>query len=210
MSTPHERLTPPELVALTPGTLSRTAEFATLERALGRACDAGLRGLVVREPRLEDGPYAELFGRLTRIARDADGWIAVHDRVHLASALEADGVHLAGSSLAPASARELVGDGVALGFSSHAGDAPSRWEGADWLFHSPIRATASKPDDPPLGFDALARFCASTPLPVYALGGMQPGDLARARDHGARGVAVLSGVLGADEPAEAVRRYLAP
>lgn len=198
---------PPQLLALTPGDLPGPEAFGAVEHAVGAAVDAGLRGLLVREARLEDGHYAALFERLRPILRAADGWIGVHDRVHLVPSLEADGVHLAGHSLAPSTARDLLGDGVAIGFSSHDGDAPARWQGADWLFHSPIRATPNK-DVEPLGFDALGAFCARTPLEVFALGGMRPGDLERATARGARGIAVLSGILGDREPAAAVRRYL--
>lgn len=208
MSTATARRTPPALVALTPGDLPGPAAFGRIERAVGRACDAGLRGVLVREARLEDGHYVALFERLARVVRSAGGWLGVHDRVHLAPSLEADGVHLAAHSLPPHAARELLGESVALGFSSHAGDAPQSWDGADWLFHAPIRATASKPGAQALGFDALRTFCASTSLPVLALGGMLPGDLALAQECGAHGVAVLSGILGANEPDAAVRRYL--
>lgn len=205
------RSAPPALVALTPGDPVAALD-GRLERAVARAFEAGLPGLLVREPELEDRPFHALITRLRELADRCPlrPWFALHDRVHMATGLDVDAVHLGGGSLPPSLAREQLPDRVAIGFSSHMQDSPETWRGADYLFLSPVRATTSKPDVAAIGFEALAERARLSGLPVLALGGLVPGDLARARAHGAVGIAVLSGILLAADPSPAVTQYLAP
>lgn len=203
------RRRPPRLVALTTGDASR-ARGGALERAVAAALEAGLPGLLVREPGLEDREYLALAARLRELAQRLgdDVWFGVHDRVHLATELGAHAVHLGSASLAPAVAREMLRDDVAIGFSSHADDAPERWNGADHLFLSPIRATSSKPGAVALGMDALSARSLASGRPVLALGGIGPEHASAALAAGAHGVVARSGLLGADDPSTATRRYL--
>ncbi|QDU84964.1 Regulatory protein TenI [Planctomycetes bacterium Pla163] len=205
------RPTPPALVALTPGD-AEAALDGRLERAVARALEAGLPGLLVREPLLEDGPFLKLASRLREHAERCAvrPWFAIHDRVHLAAELGVNAVHLGGGSLPPYVAREQLPEAIAIGFSSHVDDAPAAWRGADHLFLSPVRTTASKPGAAAIGFEPLAERARASGLPVLALGGLVPGDLARARAHGAVGIAVLSGILLEPDPGRAALRYLAP
>jgi len=205
---------PPALVALTPGTLERGGREELLAR-LRDAFAAGLPGVLLREPRLADRALLELAGEVLA-ARPAGTWVGIHDRVHLALALGADAVHLGFRSLAPADARAALADGapaLSIGLSTHAADDPVTWSAADYLFHGPLRAVPAKPGQPvalaPVGPAGLARAAASTPRPVLALGGLGPADVAACLAAGARGVVARSALLGAADPAEATRAFLA-
>jgi thiamine-phosphate pyrophosphorylase len=190
-------------VALSPGDLT-TAAAARFPAAAARAVAAGLPGVLLREPGLDDRAWLALF-EAVRAATDGAGgvWLAAHDRVHLARAAGADAVHLGFRSLLPGDARTATG-GLPLGLSTHAGDEPADWEGADYLFHGPVHATP-KAHGPvaPIGFEGLARATRSTVRPILALGGLGPADVAPALAAGAHGVAVLRGVFGASDPAAA-------
>lgn len=209
---------PPPLIALTPGDLERSSLEAFLPR-LREALDAGLPGLLVREPHLSDRDLAVLF-EAALAARAPGTWTALHDRVHLAAALGADAVHLGFRSLAPADVRAGFGERLTIGLSTHAGDDPAAWSAADYLFHGPVHATPAKAPAPyasapagaglpqPIGFDGLRRAVRRADRPLWGLGGLAPRDVAPALLVGAQGVAVLSGILGGRGPGEATRAYL--
>lgn len=202
-----ERRLPPRLVALTPGDLDalQVARFGTVIEA---AIAAGLRGILVREPALSDRVFLELALEIAG-QLPPDGYLAIHDRVHLAPAATARAVHLGFRSLTPSDARKILPHDVAIGLSAHAHDAPEDWRGADYLFFGPVLDTPSKQGLlSPVGFEGLARATAQSPVPVFAIGGLTPEHAAPVRRAGAHGIAVLRGVLGSPDPAASVRAYV--
>lgn len=203
---------PPALVALTPGDLAVSpcaSTAASIERAVGAAFEAGLRGVVLREAGASDRSYLELARSLRRILDSAaGGWLCLHDRPHLARAALADAVHLGGRSLAAKEVRAWLDPSIALGLSTHASDDPATWRGADYLFHGPVRPTTKSSARAPIGFDGLARAVRSTARPIWALGGLEPEHARAIAAAGARGVAVLSGILPRTDLGARVRAYL--
>jgi thiamine-phosphate diphosphorylase len=199
---------PPPLVALTPGDLGGAGVHGLLTRA-ARAVEAGLRGVLLREPRLDDRAFLELACALRDVLGES-GWLGVHDRVHLAPACRADTVHLGFRSLPVDALPEACVAGRARGLSTHADDGPDAWFGADYLFHGPVRSTPSKEGlIEPVGMEGLRAAVECSPAPVWAIGGIEPADARPALQAGASGVAVLRGVLGAADPASAAAAYLA-
>lgn len=200
------RRLPPSLLVLSPGRLARGGAGGAAGEALGRfpalvreALEGGAGGLLLREPALEDGAYLTLALELRALMdREAPGcWLGVHDRVHLAAASGADAVHLAGHSLSPGAAREVVGDRLAIGVSTHDGDGDARWAGADFALHAPVFPPTSKHGGAPtLGPEGLESFCAACPLPVWALGGIGPEVMPALRGTGAVGAAAIGAVWG--------------
>jgi thiamine-phosphate diphosphorylase len=221
---------PPALVAVSPGDLGldgaidprrRAAFLATLEKC----CRAGLRALLVREPALLDRALLELARDVRTIvdgnsrghdrsleqhaSREREGWLGLHDRVHLAAAAQADAVHLGHRSLEPAIARTILDPSIAIGFSAHEGDDLAHWRASDYVFFGPVLDTASKRGlKTPVGFAGLAAAVRASPVPVWAIGGLKPEHAAEVRASEARGVAVLSGIFVASDPAAACAEYL--
>lgn len=167
--------------------------------------------MLLREPKLSDRDFLALGRSVMELAQRFPGsWVGVHDRVHVARELDADGVHLGFRSLPMANAREQLPETCAIGFSGHAADSPEAWEGADYLCFGPVNDTPSKRDLlEPTGFEGLREAANRTETPLFALGGMTAADVAPAIAAGAAGVAVLSGVLGAADVRGAVCEYLA-
>jgi thiamine-phosphate diphosphorylase len=198
---------PPPLLALTPGDVEQ-ARAGELERRVRAAVEGGLRGLVLREPGLGDGAYAALAGRLRGILDEVEGWLAVHDRAHLARGARADGIHLGFRSLAPEQVRPWE-PATALGLSTHAGDEPALWEPADYLFHGPVNETPKDPPLEPVGRAGIETAVAATQRPLWALGGISPRDVPDLLEAGARGVAVLAGILPAGDPRARAAAYVA-
>jgi thiamine-phosphate pyrophosphorylase len=206
---------PPGLLAITPGTLDARGARG-FAGSIERAASAGLSGVLVREPGLSDRDTLALARRLREVldrasSHTAPAWLALHDRLHLAAACGADGVHLGYRSLPVAEARAILPRGLSLGFSAHAHDDPAAWDAADYLFFGPVLDTPSKEGlVEPTGFEGLTQAVERAgQKPVLALGGLQPKHAARVRETGAAGLAVLRGVLGAEDPAGATRDYLA-
>ena len=201
---------PPPLLALSPGTLvpDRAGEFLARVEEARRA---GLDGVLLREPELDDRVVLELAREVRR--RMEGGWLAIHDRVHVALAVRADAVHLGFRSLAARQVREIAGaEHLVVGLSTHRGDDPHEWLAADYVFHGPVRETPSKANVPNapavVGIEGLAEAVRASERPVWGLGGLAPADATLVREAGAAGLAVLSGVFGAARVAAATRAYL--
>lgn len=204
------------MIALSPGDLDDGA-IGSFLHAVGRALEAGLKGLLLRERRLSDRSFGALLEGVVERSSGLGVWLGVHDRAHVyaASAEAPNGpraLHVGFRSLPPALAREVVGPAAAIGLSTHAGDDESSWSRADYLFHGPLRATPSKEGlVEPVGFDGLrdavrrADQCGGRPL--WAIGGILPDDAGAVAAAGASGVAVLRGILSAPDPGAATRAY---
>jgi len=180
--------------------LSCAAELGVeaFERALARALDArqdaGSRGapllLLLREPALPAPAFDRLFGRLRALRETRPLRVLVSSR-HAASYAQAvDGIHLTARDLLAAAARPLAG---LVGASCHDGRelAAAAALGCDFATFGPVLPTASHPGAPGLGWDGLAGQVATTPIPVYALGGLTAADAATAEAAGAHGVALM-------------------
>jgi thiamine-phosphate pyrophosphorylase len=202
---------PPTLLALTPGDVEPGGTDALL-RAVAAAISAGLRGVLLREPRLDERAFLDLARGLRAALDDCApaGWLGVHDRAHAAVLARADGLHVGFRSLRPADARRAA-PGLALGLSAHASDDDAAWRDADYLFFGPVNDTPSKRNLlAHVGLDGLAAGVArAAGTPVWALGGLGPDDVAPCRAAGAQGVAALGGILASADPAAAAARYLA-
>ncbi|MEQ8288788.1 MAG: Nudix family hydrolase [Gammaproteobacteria bacterium] len=120
------------------------------------------------------------------------------------------GVHLKAHRLFEYAGRPLSDDYI-LGASCHNEEELEQAQklDVDYVFISPVKNTATHPGVAPLGWQAFMGLCAKSSKPVYALGGIQPGDLAIARQHGATGIAMIEAVWGSKDPCAVVRSLLA-
>lgn len=183
----------------------------------GRA-DAALTGLApgrvaihLREKDLGGRDLLALARRLVAVCRARGQLLLVNDRVDVALAAGADGVHLPSRGIAPAEARGLLGQAALIGVSCHsAADVRrAREGGASYATFGPIHETPSKlPFGPPVGVEAL-RAAVPLGLPLVALGGMDAARAPEAFAAGAHGLAVIRAWLEAPDPAAAVRALLA-
>jgi thiamine-phosphate pyrophosphorylase len=179
-----------------------------LERAAAEAIEGGATMLQIRGKDATTRRLLDLTGTALAIARPAAVPVIVNDRIDVALACGAHGVHLGDDDMPVDAAREILGGDTLLGFS--AGDVQSARSaevaGADYLGTGDVFGTASKLDaDLPIGLDGLSRVVESVSLPVVAIGGIGPGRAEQAIAAGAAGVAVISAVLGADDMVDAAR-----
>lgn len=135
--------------------------------------------------------------------------LLVNDRIDIARAIGADGVHLGQTDLPPRIAREQLGPDAIIGLSIENFGQMTRVEDVDYLGVGPVFATSTKSDAaPPMGLDGLAAIRAATTLPIGAIGGIGANNAASVRATGVDGICVVSAILGAADPAAATRALL--
>ena len=176
------------------------ARHELLERIRAGA-RAGLHLVHIRRPDLEGGALMLLVRDAVWAVRGTGARVLVNDRIDVALAAGAHGVHLRGSSVPAARVRPIVPSGFMIGRSVHALDEAVHavQEGSlDYLMFGTVFGTASKPGAAPAGIDALAAVCAAVPLPVLAIGGMTLEGLRAVGGTGAAGFAAIG--LFADGP----------
>lgn len=178
-----------------------------LPGAVGAALRGGVDWVQLRE---KTGPALGLYETAEAViprARRAGAGVLINDRVDVALATGADGVHLAGKSLPPAVARGLLADGLLLGASVHglreAREAARA--GVDYVTFGHVYPTSSKPGLPPRGVLELAEIVESVDVPVIAIGGIDASNAREVLETGASGIALISAVIAAKDPASAAR-----
>jgi len=181
-----------------------------LKTVVRLALEGGLPAVQLREKDLPAAQLLPLALELRELTRAFGAKLLVNDRIDVALAAEADGVHLGGHSLPPDRARKILGPGKLIGVSTHDSDEilAAAEAGADFVTFGPVFATPSKAAyGPPLGLDRLAEACRTAPLPVFALGGVTPDRLADLRSAGCTRLACIGAILLAGDPGAAVRRF---
>jgi thiamine-phosphate pyrophosphorylase len=176
------------------------------------ACAGGARVVQLRAKRAEDARALAWGRELRALTRAAGVLLFVNDRVDLALAVEADGVHLGQDDLGPEEARRIA-PRLAIGRSTHDAEQLARalLEPVDYLAYGPLFGTQSKASAyAARGLPALrelASHCEA--LPLIAIGGIDAAGARAARAAGADGVAVISAVAAASDPLAAVRELAA-
>jgi len=179
-----------------------------LLQVVAEALEGGVTAVQLRDKQASPRDLMELGTEMRRIAHRYGAPFLVNDRVDLALALEADGVHVGREDLPPLEARRLMQRPRILGVSAGSvREALAAQEaGADYLGVGPVFATATKPDSgEPIGLAGLAAVAAAVRVPVVAIGGIHGGNAASVIEAGAAGVAVISALVSAADPEAAAR-----
>lgn len=157
--------------------------------------DGGLKLIQLREKSLSREEMFSLARQVVSLAHSHAAKVLINSDVELAQAVGADGVQLTSSQLAKLKERPAV-DWCAA--SCHSIEELRRAEmlGCDFVALSPVLPTQSHPGAPHLGWEAFSAIRAEATLPVYALGGLKPGDMQTAWRHGAHGIALLRQAWG--------------
>jgi thiamine-phosphate pyrophosphorylase len=191
--------------------LDRTAARGReLEDVLDGVIAGGCRMVQLREKSWPSGRLLPLAEKLRERCRHAGVTFIVNDRVDVALAVDADGVHLGQDDLPPRAARPLLRRGMRLGLSTHSAAQArvAQSDGADYVAVGSMFPTATKPDFELVGPDLVRAVRGMIRVPLIGIGGITPENVGDVIHAGADGVAVISAVCGADDPAAATRRFL--
>ncbi len=129
--------------------------------------------------------------------------LIINDRLDVAQAVKADGIHLGQTDMPLDMARAIVEDSMLIGISAESLEDAIEAEkgGADYLGVSPIYATPTKTDTaPPVGLEGLRQIRAAVKIPLVGIGGLNRENAAEAIRNGADGVAVVSAIVAAENP----------
>jgi thiamine-phosphate pyrophosphorylase len=150
----------------------------------------------------------EVAQRMKRMCAEAGVVLIVNDRIDVAIAAKADGVHLGQDDFPIPLARELLGEGSIIGGSAATMEEAQKClsEGADYVGFGPVYPTTSKDDAGPVsGIDILKNVVGAIPLPIIAIGGVSAKNTPEVMRAGALGIAVISAVCCQKDPEGATR-----
>jgi len=194
--------------------------YVILDRAAARGRDlltildatlaGGCRLVQLREKEWPSGRLLPMAERLRDRCRAAGATFVVNDRLDLALALGADGVHLGQDDLPPAAARPLLRPGMILGLSTHSLEQAraAQAAGADYVAVGSMFPTGTKPDFQLVGPELIGKLRGEIGVPLIGIGGITHDNVTQVIRAGADGVAVISAVCGAPNPEAATRRFL--
>jgi thiamine-phosphate pyrophosphorylase len=191
--------------------LDRTAAAGRdLVDLLDAVIAGGARMVQLREKTWPSGQLWPLAERLRARCRGAGVTFVMNDRVDLAVALEADGVHLGQDDLPPRHARPLLRPGMILGVSTHSVEQARRAQadGVDYVAVGAMFPTRTKPDFELVGPALVRAVRAEVRVPLVGIGGITPGNALEVIRAGADGVAVISAICAASDPTAATRYFL--
>jgi thiamine-phosphate pyrophosphorylase len=175
------------------------------------ALEGGVRAVQLREKDLSSGELFRLAAELRRLTSEYGARLIINDRLDIALAVEADGVHVGITSVPVAIVRQVMGKGTLIGYSAHEIDEAlqAQADGADFVTFSPVYPTPSKSAyGQPCGVKKLADAVAALQIPVVALGGISLANVAEVLSASVTGIAVISALLAAVDPRVAASSLL--
>lgn len=184
------------LYAITDREISGLSHVTQVEQLI----EGGARLIQLREKSVSPGKFYEEAKEAVRLAHSFSATILIDDRVDLALAVNADGVHLGQTDIPPAAARQLLGPHAIIGYSTHNLDQVS--EAADFPINyialGPIFETKSKQKpDPVVGLEGLvAARQEAKGIPLVAIGGIKLESVSAVLNAGADAIAVISDLMG--------------
>ena len=173
------------------------------------AIEGGATAIQLRDKEATTRELIEAGLALRDLTRERKVAFIINDRVDVALAVDADGVHVGQDDMPATLARKLVGPDRVVGVSASTVEEALQAEtdGADYISASPVFSTPTKPDAaPPTGLEGLRAIVEAVRIPVVAIGGINESNVEEVIRAGAAGVAVISAVVGAPDIAAAARR----
>jgi 8-oxo-dGTP diphosphatase len=182
----------PDRYLVTPAPNASDTEWL---EALESGLAAGVRRVQLRAPHCAPARWKRLVAEAVDACRRHTAEVLVNGDPALAEEFGI-GLHLRSAQLAQFAARPFDDATRHLAASCHTLDDLRRAEaiGCDFVVLGPVAETPTHPGTPPLGWDGFSMLREETPLPIYAIGGLQPDDIPTARAHGAQGIAAIRGL----------------
>ncbi|MGA3208435.1 MAG: thiamine phosphate synthase [Syntrophales bacterium] len=184
------------------------------EKTLWDGVEEAIRGGVtlvqLREKKIPSREYLELAQRVKEVTDRHDIPLIINDRIDIALAIDAHGVHLGPEDLPVPIARKLLGDGKIIGSSAASVDEALLFQaqGADYLGVGAIFPTATKRGTEKVGLEDLRGIKSAVHIPVVAIGGIKAENAKSVIETGVDGVAVVSAIMNQTDIREAARQVL--
>lgn len=188
-----------------------TSPEANLLTVVELALKAGLTLVQYRDKTAADSIRLNIAQQLCQLCHQYDALFIVNDRVDLAVAVNADGVHLGQQDIPLSLARDILGSGKIVGRSTTNQDelAKAIAEGADYVGVGPVYQTPTKPGKAEAGADYIRYVVENCPIPWFAIGGIDLTNLDEVLAAGVKRVAVVRAIMQAEQPDLMTRQFLA-
>lgn len=177
-----------------------------LTEVVRASLDGGVKAVQLREKELSGDSLYRVADELRRLTSDFDARLIINDRLDIAMAVAADGVHIGINSLPVCIVRRILGEDKIIGYSAHAIAEALRaqTDGADLVTFSPVYRTASKAAyGEPCGVKKLQEAVSALKIPVIGLGGISAANITGILSAQVHGIAVISSILNAADPRHA-------
>jgi thiamine-phosphate pyrophosphorylase len=178
------------------------------DRFLHAALDGGVDIVQLRAKDAGDDDVLAAARRFAAACAEHGALLIVNDRPDLAVAAGADGVHVGQDDMPVRRAREIVGPERIVGLSTHSPAQIDAAAGVDYIGVGPVNATPTKPGRPAVGLELVQYASVHAQVPFFAIGGIDPSNVAAVRAAGAQRVAVVRALVDAEDPGAAARALL--
>ena len=181
--------------------------YSQVEKAL----KGGATFIQLREKNLGEEEFLAEAKEIARLCKSYHVPFVINDNVEIAKKVDADGVHVGQSDMAARRARALLGPDKILGVSAHnvAEALAAQADGADYLGCGAAFVTGTKLDAHPVTAETMTAVTHAVTIPVVAIGGIDAGNILQLQGRGLAGVAVVSAIFSARDPAQASRELRA-
>jgi len=170
--------------------------------AIETALEAGIKAVQLREKDLPVREILDMAYWMRELTDEFNAKLFINDRVDVAMAVNADGVHLTQNSMPAYAVRKISGDKFIIGQSTHNIEEAlkAQEEGVDFITLGPVFKTPSKMQyGEPIGIEAIKNAKKSVSIPLFAIGGIKPENVQKVRSAGADGIALISAILAAED-----------
>lgn len=177
----------------------------TIEEAVELAIKGGATIVQLREKNSSGREFFEIASSVKEVTDAYEVPLIINDRVDIALAVDADGVHLGQEDIPAAVAREILGPNKIIGVSAYNAELAlqAQKDGADYIGVGDVFGTSTKADTHHVTLEELVKIRETVKIPMVAIGGVNHGNVERLKGTGIDGVAVISAVLGAKNITEA-------
>jgi thiamine-phosphate pyrophosphorylase len=171
------------------------------------AIAGGVDIVQLREKELPDGELVSVARALLALSERVGALFVINDRSAVAREVGADGVHVGQDDMPVEHVRELVGPDMLIGLSTHAPEEIDAVDPAvvDYIGVGPVHTTPTKPGRPAVGLELVRYAAAHAPVPFFAIGGLDAGNIAETIEAGAERVCVLRAIAEAEDTETAAR-----
>ena len=185
----------------------------TIEEGVELAIKGGATIVQLREKTCDGKEFLRLAQSVKEVTDAYEIPLIINDRIDIALAVDADGVHLGQKDIPAAAAREILGRHKIIGVSAYSAELAlqAQKDGADYIGVGDVFGTSTKADTHHVSVEELRKIRKMVKLPIVAIGGVQADNIQKLKGTGIDGVAVISAVLGAEhinEAAEEIVRRL--
>ena len=181
-----------------------------MEKSVELAIQGGVTVVQLREKDCSGREFLQVAREVKQITDAYEIPLIINDRIDIAMAVDADGVHLGQSDIPAHTARELLGPDKIIGVSAYNKElaVEAQKEGADYLGVGDIFGTSTKAGTHHVEIDTLSRICQAVKIPVVAIGGINLSNVTKLAGTGIQGTAVISAIIASKNITEAATKML--